>query len=129
MDDLPERLTSNREELRRRSRAERVRPLWLWVGIVTGPLAFLVVRIASIVLVSQGCGHGAEPHMLGLSPPQLAIAGITALGALVTIAAGLLAWRIWRRTSLREDEVSAGSMPRVPFWALGGVLLSAFFLF
>lgn len=120
-------LAANREELRRRSRAERVRSLWLWIGIVTGPLAFLAVRIAGILVVSHGCGRTSA--WLGQSPSTLVIAGITLLGALVTIGAGVMSWRIWRRTSMREDEVSTGNMPRVPFWALGGVLLSAFFVF
>lgn len=126
-DDIPESLAAHREELRRRSRAERVRPLWLWIGILTGPVAFLVVRTAGIVLLSHACGGGTR--VLAMSPAELATVGITVLGALVTAAAGLLSWRIWRQTSLREDEVSSGAMPRVPFWALGGVWLSAFFLF
>ncbi len=127
--DLPESLAASREDLRRRSRAERVRPLWLWIGILTGPVALLVVRTAGIVLISHACGQSPGAGRLGLSPAELATAGIYALGALATIGAGLLSWRIWRRTSLAEDEVSSGAMPRVPFWALGGVLLSAFFLF
>jgi hypothetical protein len=126
--DLHETLAPHREELQRRSRAERVHSVWLWIDIVTGPIAFLVVRIASIILLSHGCSTGAGA-LLGLSLPQLATAGVTILGALVTIGAGLVSWRIWRCTSLREDEVSTGNMPRVPFWALGGVLLCAFFLF
>lgn len=128
-DDLPDSLVAQREELRRRSRAERVRPLWLWVGIVTGPVAFLVVRTAGIILLSHTCGNGSGTGTSAFSTPELAAAGITVLGALATIASGFLSWRIWRRTSLREDEVSSGSMPRVPFWALGGVWLSGFFLF
>jgi hypothetical protein len=120
--DLPQALIANREELRRRSRSERIRPLWLWVGILTGPVAFAAVRLASIILLSHGCG-GA------LSPAVIATAGITLVGAVVTVGAGLLSWYIWRWTSLREDEVSTGNMPRVPFFAMGGVLVSAFCLF
>jgi hypothetical protein len=97
-----------------------VRPLWLWAGIVTGPVAFAVVRLAGILLLSHGCGNSA---------PEFLTAGITIAGAVMTIAAGYLSWRIWRWTSLREDEVSTGNMPFVPFFALGGTLLSAFFLF
>jgi hypothetical protein len=126
--DLPETLAADREELRRRSRAERVPSLWLWAGVVTGPAAFLVVRTASIILLSRGCGHVSGVAILGLSAPHVQTAAITVLAALVTVASGLLSWRIWRRTSLPQDEVSTGNMPRVPFWALGGALLSAFFL-
>src|SRR5579884_2001851 len=126
--DLPDALAANREDLRRRSRAERIHPLWLWIGILAGPLSFLMVRVAGIVLLSHGCGQTATRSVLGLSSPQLITTGITILGVLITLAAGLLSWRIWRRTSLAEDEVSAGNMPRVPFWALGGMLLNAFFL-
>jgi predicted transporter len=91
-------------------------------------VAFALVRIAGILLVSHGCDRTGT-MWLGQSPATLAIAGITLLGALATIGAGLLAWRIWRRTSMPQDEVSDEGIPRVPFWALGGMLLSAFFLF
>lgn len=127
--DLPEAVVANREELRRRSRAERVRPIWLWIGIVTGPLAFAVVRIASIILLAHSCSRAAGTSLLGMSLSQVTAAGITLLGALATIGAGLIAWRVWRRTSLPQDEVTTGNMPRVPFWALGGLLVSAFCLF
>lgn len=127
--EIPESLAANREELRRRSRSERVRPLWLWTGIVTGPVAFAIVRLAGILLLSHDCGRRAVTRVLGMSPPELATAGITVAGALVTIAGGYLSWRIWRWTSLRGDEVTTGNMPFVPFFALGGALLSAFFLF
>ena len=126
---LPDALVANREDLRRRARAERIRPLWLWIGILTGPVAFLGVRIASIVLVSHSCGQTATGlRMLGLGSSQLGLAGVTLMGALLTIGAGVVSWSIWRRTSLREDEVSVEQMPQVPFLALGGILLSGFFL-
>lgn len=126
--DLPEALAANREELRRRSRAERVHSLWLWVGIITGPVAFAAVRIASIILLSHNCDSVAGTHLPGISTPQAVTAAITILGVLVTMGAGLLSWHIWRRTSLPEDEVTTENMPRVPFWALGGMLVSGFCL-
>lgn len=126
--DLPETLAADREELRRRSRAEHVSSRRLWAGILTGPAAFLMVRTASIILLSRGCGRVSGAGIVGLSTPHVETAAITLLAALVTTASGLLSWRIWRRTGLPQDEVSTGSMPRVPFWALGGALLSAFFL-
>lgn len=126
--DLLEVLSANRDDLRRRSRAERVRSLWLWIGILTGPVALLVVRIASDVLLSQNCSRVVEPRLLGHSPLQVATGAICLVAALLTIGAGLLAWRIWRWTSLPGDEVDTEDMPRVPFWAMGGVLVSAFCL-
>src|SRR5579875_1555208 len=126
--DLPDALIANREELRRRSRAERVRPLWLWTGVLTGPVAFLIVHVAGGILVTHGCGH-ASGNFLGLTDGQLAVLAISLACAVVTTAAGLKSWSIWRLTSLRQDEVSVEGMPRVPFWALGGTILSAFFLF
>lgn len=127
--DLPDALRANREDLRRRARAERVRPVWLWIGILTGPVAFLAVRIVSIVLVTHGCSQAAAGSgPFGLSSSGMVTAGVTVVGALLTIGAGLMSWSIWRKTSLSEDEVSVEHMPRVPFWALGGMLLAAFFL-
>lgn len=127
--NLPDALIANREDLRRRSRAERVRLVWLWIGILTGPLAFLAVRTVSVVLLSHTCPHAVPgPHLFGLSSPQLVTAGVTVVAVLLTGGAGLVSWRIWRRTSLPGDEVWEEQMPRVPFWALGGMLLGGFFL-
>lgn len=50
------------------------------------------------------------------------------MGVLLSPGAGLQSWRIWRRTNLPEYEVSSGIMPNVAFWALGGMLVSAFCL-
>jgi len=105
----------------------RIDPRWLWFGALGGPLAFALDRLAGIVFVAGGCGgasHGGSG--LGLSP-QASMTAITVLTGLIAIAAGLLSWRIWHETGSREEEVSAGTIRTIPFWALGSIFLSAFF--
>jgi TRAP-type C4-dicarboxylate transport system permease small subunit len=52
---------------------------------------------------------------------------ITILCALSAGASGLLSWRNWRRTRRREEEQTIGTLQWVPYWALGGLFLSAVF--
>ena len=108
-------------------RSQSIPPLWLWLGALGGPIAFALDRLASIVLVSEGCGTGGS-RILGLTTSQMLVAIITVVTALIAVAAGLVSWRIWRHTGRPEDETSVGNIARVPFWALGGLILSAIFL-
>lgn len=122
-------LRGDREHQLRASRDRAVSPLLLWLGILGGPLAFALVRIAGIVLVSAGCGSATSSSgILGLSSSQDLVAAITVVGALIAAAAGLLAWRLWRQTGSPEEETSVGSVGNSPFWALGGLFLSGVFL-
>jgi hypothetical protein len=125
--DRPNLRVVSRKEVRPQNRTERAPPLLLWFAVLGAPLAFAADRVASVVLLSHGCTSGSG-GVFGLTSTQAVTAGITIFTALIAIAAGLVAWSIWRRTGWRQDEVSVGSIPRVPFWALGGLFLSAIFL-
>lgn len=107
--------------------SQRIPSLWLWLGAVGGPAAFALDRLAAILLVSEGCRTGGS-RILGLTPSQMLVVAITAVTASIAIAAGLVSWRIWRGTGRPEDETLVGNIARVPFWALGGLFLSAIFL-
>lgn len=106
-------------------------PLLLWLGILGGPLAFALVRLAGIVLLTGRCMHPAgSATLLGLSSSQQLMTAITIVCALIAGASWLLSWHIWRRTRRREEEQTSGSIRPVPFWALGGLFLSSvFFIF
>lgn len=100
----------------------------LWLGVLGGPVAFGIVRLAGLVLITGHCVHPAGGATLfGLSPSQQAMAVITFVCALIAGASGVLSWRIWRQTAWPEEEQSSGSIRSVPFWALGGVFLSGVF--
>lgn len=103
----------------------------LWFGVLGGPSAFLVSRVAGAVLVSGRCLHPAGGgSLLGLSPPQQIVAAITIVCALIAAAAGIVSWRIWIQTRRSAEEQSMGTMRAPPFWALGGLFVSSlFFIF
>lgn len=101
--------------------------LLLWLGILGGPLAFALVRLAGFVLLTGSCVHGTSTAIFGLTSSQDLMAAITIICALIAAAAALLSWHIWRRTGRREEEQTAGGIRSVPFWALGGLFLSAVF--
>lgn len=103
--------------------------LRLWFGILGGPIALAVVRIASIVLLSRPCGQrGIGAGLLGLSVGQSILLLITFLMALLAADAGVAAWSVWRMTSRPEEETTSGTIRQVPFFALGGMFLSLVFL-
>lgn len=102
-------------------------PVLLWLGILGGPLAFALVRLAGLALLSGPCRRPASASLFGLSTSQQLMAAITILCALVAASAGLLSWHIWRRTARPEEEQTVDSLRSVPFWSLGGLFLSGVF--
>lgn len=106
----------------------RFNPLLLWLGILGGPIAFGLDRLAGAVLLSGRCVRTAGDTILfGLTPEQEIMAAITILCALSAAAAGVLCWHIWRRTRWSSEERSGESLLAIPFWALGGVFISGVF--
>jgi hypothetical protein len=103
-------------------------PLVLVPGIVGGPIAFGITRFAGMVLVSGPCSQSTGGTMVaGLTPSQQIFTAITIVCAIIAAISGLWSWHIWRNTPRREQDQPGESMRAVPFWALGGVFLSAVF--
>jgi hypothetical protein len=89
----------------------------LWVGLFTGPVAFLLHLQIGYALVPWACVTG---HLFALY--------LTTLGALAITATGAFsAWRGLRRVGTKGSESAAGPTPRSRFMALTGILLSSFF--
>ena len=95
---------------------EGAAPAALWAGVLAGPLATLAQLQVNYALVLWACGAGREwaLHLVAL------------LALLVTVAAGLLSWRNWRRAGAGWKDDGAGVVPRSRFMAVVGVLISAF---
>jgi hypothetical protein len=95
---------------------EGAAPAALWAGVLAGPLATLTQLQVNYALALWACGAGREwaLHMVAL----LALA--------VTVGAGLLSWRNWRRAGGGWEDGGAGIVPRSRFMAAVGVLISAF---
>lgn len=105
-----------------------VHPLLLWIGVLGGPLAFGLVRLAGLLLITGSCRHATgSAAVQGLSSSQVILAAITVLGALLAASSGLLSWRLWRRVRRYSEDQSGESMRPAPFWALGGVFLGSVF--
>jgi hypothetical protein len=94
---------------------EGAAPAALWAGVLAGPLATLTQLQVNYALVLWACGTGREW--------ALHLAALSAL--LVTVAAGLLSWRNWRRAGAGWEDDGAGVVPRSRFMAAVGVLISA----
>jgi RsiW-degrading membrane proteinase PrsW (M82 family) len=84
----------------------------LWAGVLVGPTAMLMQLEINYALVPWACGTG---HTWPLHVVSL-------FALVVTVAAGFLAYRIWRRVPTGED--SGGALARSRFMAAVGVLIS-----
>ena len=89
----------------------------LWLGLLGGPLAWLVQLALSYPLVPLSCAieWGAIFHL------------ITLVTALAAVAAGTAAWQSWQQAR-SEGQESDARQGRQEFMALAGVLTSGLFL-
>ena len=89
--------------------------LSLSLGVLLGPVAVLVNEMLIYVTNMWACGQGT----------QLAMHAVPLICLLVTIGAGLLAWRDWRHVGRGIEDSSATIDSRSRFMALGGMGISA----
>jgi hypothetical protein len=89
----------------------------LWIGILAGPIVWLVSFEASFALVPWAC----------LFQAKLALYSVRILALALAAGSGVLAWRQWNDLGRDVPGDSAGALPRSRIMALGGVLLSSLF--
>jgi hypothetical protein len=89
--------------------------LSLTLGIVAGPIAVLANEELIYVTNMWACGTGK----------QLAMHVVPIICLLVTLGAGLLAWRDWDRVGRGIEDEAATIDSRSRFLALGGIAISA----
>jgi len=89
--------------------------LSLTLGIVAGPIAVLANEELIYVTNMWACGTGR----------QLAMHVVPIICLLVTLGAGLLAWRDWDRVGRGIEDEAATIDSRSRFLALGGMAISA----
>jgi hypothetical protein len=91
---------------------------WLWVGLLTAPLAFLLDLQVNYALVPQVCLNG-KIHLLHL----------VAAGSLLLSGWGcLIAWRNWEVTGREWPGEMGGSISRSRFMSALGLLTSSMFI-
>lgn len=101
----------------------------LWFGVLGPPVAWALQLFIDYYISSLHCAPGFTwVRWGGVSTFTVLIFITTFVLAVVDIAAGLGAWRIWRRQNANGLATVAGVTSRVAFMALGGMLLSLYFL-
>ena len=86
----------------------------LWAGVLTGPIATLMLEESNYALVLWACSAQKSWPLHLLSVVAL----------LLTLLAGTLACRNWRRLGRNGDEDGPGPVPRSRFMAAVGMLIS-----
>lgn len=90
----------------------------LWCGILLGPIAALSQLEANYALVLWACGAGRD------WPLHL----VSIIALVITLLAGLMAHRVWKRAGARRDDEGPGATPRARFMAMVGMLISGVML-
>jgi hypothetical protein len=102
----------------------------LWFGVLGGALAWGLQLFGGYAIVGLACTAGsALAETLSPAGLDLLLLLLTALAAAMTVSAGVVAYRAWRRAGATEGQGEDGPARGVRgFLALAGVLLSALFL-
>lgn len=105
-----------------------VNRLHLVLGLLGGPLAFVLVRLAGLALLAGRCTSQSDSGtLIGPSTSQQLMVAITVLCAFIAGASGIISWHVWRQTRRGAEKQTGESERAVPFWALGGLFLSGVF--
>jgi hypothetical protein len=109
----------------RRAKSLSARSLPLWVGVLAPPLAWAAHLVLGDGIFELGCARGVAKHRLfGLSLRTWALIQ-TSVMASVTVVAGLLAYRAWRRLNEIPDGVA---LERAKAMAVAGIASAGVYL-
>ena len=89
--------------------------VWLWAGMLTAPLAFLLHLEVNYALVTQLCQ----------SEHKLAMYLVTVLFVLISAAGGFISWRNWETAGRKWPGEEATVSERSRFMSVVGLLVSA----
>lgn len=95
----------------------RTRDFALWIGILTGPVVWLLSFQANFTLAPWACEFNTK----------IALFLVTILALVLLAGSGLLAWHEWTALGRVSPGDAAGAVGRSRIMAMGGVLLSAMF--
>jgi hypothetical protein len=88
----------------------------LWIGLMAGPIAWLVSFEVNFALAPWTC----------IWQNKLTLYLVSSAAFLISGAAGLLAWRIWGKLGREADPNGGDTLSRSRIMAFGGVMLSSF---
>lgn len=88
--------------------------VWLWIGMLTAPLAFLLHLEVNYALVTQLCQstHKLSMHL------------VTVAALLVSAGGGFVAWLNWEATGRKWPGEAGSVTERSRFMAVVGFLIS-----
>jgi hypothetical protein len=89
----------------------------LWAAVLTGPTVWFLSLLTNFALAPWACA-------LGWKPAEFAVA---AVALAITVAAGLISWKVWRGAGLEMPGETGGAVARDRSLALAGVLLNGMF--
>ncbi|HYJ47761.1 MAG TPA: hypothetical protein VEV81_14185 [Pyrinomonadaceae bacterium] len=108
-------------ERKRRAEDEFSQPigkLWLWLGLLTAPLVFLLHLEVNYALATQLCQ----------STHKIAMPLVTLAAVLVSAAGGALAWRNWQETGRKLPGEASGIIEPGRLLSAVGVFISLLFI-
>jgi hypothetical protein len=88
-----------------------------WIGILGGPLVWLVFLQLNYMLAPSAC----------LSQNKVMLGIVTVVALFGTVAPAFAAWRAWHHTGATGQTEEGGAIGRSRFMALSGIGLSALF--
>ena len=91
------------------------RDLALWIGLLAGPLVWLISFEANFALVPWTC----------IWQGKLTLYLVSLAAFVISAAAGLLAWRLWSEFGRDADPHGGDTLSRSRIMAFGGVMLSS----
>jgi formate hydrogenlyase subunit 3/multisubunit Na+/H+ antiporter MnhD subunit len=89
--------------------------LWLWAGLLTAPLAFLLHLQVNYMLVTQLCQ----------SEHKIVLHLVTFAFLLIAAGGGFVAWRNWESAGRQWPKDIGSVIERSRFMAIIGLLISA----
>jgi TRAP-type C4-dicarboxylate transport system permease small subunit len=89
--------------------------LWLWVGLLTAPLAFLLHLQVNYMLVTQLCQ----------SERKIILHLVTLAFLLIAVGGGFIAWRNWAASGRKWPGEAESVNERSRFMSVVGLLISA----
>ena len=108
-------------ERRKEAEAEFKQPrgkLWLWLGLLTAPLVFLLHLEINYALVTQLCQ----------SEHKVAMYLVTLAAVLVSAAGGLVAWRNWQEVGRKLPGEGGSIIEPSRLMSALGVFISLLFI-
>ena len=92
------------------------RDLALWIGILAGPVIWLASFEALFALNPWACTFQTK----------LALYIVSVVAFALSLASGLLAWRVWSRVGREADPKGGDTLSRSRIMGFSGVIVSAF---